>query len=124
MNNSGAISNKSLVARDIDLLGNIINTTFTVHIGEPMRVLGEFEGSGNDFNRLLSFLRERDAEIELLKTRLIDTEKRITHTEFSGVDAERTIDSLRRENAELTRQIDSLKSQGSVSVNQQGGQVR
>ena len=89
-----------------------------------MRVLGEFEGSGNDFNRLLSFLRERDAEIELLKTRLIDTEKRITHTEFSGVDAERTIDSLRRENAELTRQIDSLKSQGSVSVNQQGGQVR
>ena len=124
MNNSGAISNKSMVARDIDLLGNIINTTFTVHIGEPMRVLGEFEGSGNDFNRLLSFLRERDAEIELLKTRLIDTEKRITHTEFSGVDAERTIDSLRRENAELTRQIDSLKSQGSVSVNQQGGQVR
>lgn len=60
LNKSGAISNKSLIARDIDLLGNLINTTFAVNIGEPTRVLGDFVGSGNDFNRLLSFLRERE----------------------------------------------------------------
>ena len=115
LNGSGAISNNSLIAKNIDLLGNLVASTFTVHIGEPTRVLGDFVGSGNDFNRLLSFLRERDSEITLLRTRLIDTEKRITHNEFSGVDSERTISSLRRENADLTRQIDTLRSQGSTS---------
>jgi len=128
LNGSGAISNNSLIARNIDLLGNLVTSTFTVHIGEPTRVLGEFEGSGNDFNRLLSFLRERDSEITLLRTRLIDTEKRITHNEFSGVDSERTISSLRKENADLTRQIDTLRSQGSVNAsttsNNNNSQVR
>jgi len=117
LQNSGAISGNSLVSKNIDLLGNLISSSFTIHIGEPMRVLGDFEGSGNDFNRLLSFLRERDGEIELLRTRLIDTEKKSIHTEFSSVDAERNIAALRRENAELARQIDGFKSSASSSSN-------
>jgi cell division protein FtsB len=80
-----------------------------------MRILGDFEGSGKDFSRILSFLRERDAEVELLKTRLIDTEKRVVSHDFSGVDAERTIASLKAENSSLTRQIDQLRSSSSAT---------
>jgi hypothetical protein len=91
-----------------------------------MRILGDFEGSGKDFSRILSFLRERDSEVELLKTRLIDTEKRAVSRDFSGVDAERTIASLKAENASLTRQIDQLRS-SSVSggaTSSDSGKVR
>ena len=80
-----------------------------------MRILGDFEGSGKDFSRILSFLRERDAEVELLKTRLIDTEKRVVSHDFSGVDDERTIASLKAENSSLTRQIDQLRSSSSAT---------
>ena len=90
-----------------------MTNTFVVHIGEPTRILGDFEGSGNDFNRLLSFLRERDAEVELLRTRLIDTEKRAISKDFSGVDSERTISALRAENNALSKQVDQLKTQSS-----------
>jgi hypothetical protein len=113
---SGYVTGNSSIARYVDTLGNLVNTTFTVHIGEPTRILGDFEGSGNDFNRLLSFIRERDAEVELLKTRLVDNEKRHIHTEFVEVDAKRTIDSLRQENAELSRTIDQLRSSSSQAV--------
>ena len=96
LQNSGAISSNSLVARNLDVLGNLVSNSFTVLIGEPTRVLGEFEGSGNDFNRLLSFLRERDAEVQVLKTRLVDNEKKAVSSQYSGVDSERTIAALRR----------------------------
>lgn len=108
---SGAISGNSSVAKYITSLGDLIKTSFTVYIGEPTRVLGDFEGSGNDWNRLLSFLRERDGEVQLLRTRLVDTEKKAITSQYSGVDAERTIASLRKENSELSRQVDSLKTQ-------------
>lgn len=124
LQNSGAISGNSLVSRNIDLLGNLITSNFTIHIGEPTRILGEFEGSGNDFNRLLSFLRERDSEVELLRTRLIDTEKRHIHTEFSGVDAERTIAALRRENETLVKTIDGYKSSATTATGSASGRER
>lgn len=108
---SGAISGNSSVSKYITSLGDLIKTSFTVYIGEPTRVLGDFEGSGNDWNRLLSFLRERDGEVQLLKTRLVDNEKKAITSQYSGVDAERTIASLRKENSELSRQVDSLKTQ-------------
>jgi hypothetical protein len=88
----------------------MITTSFTVHIGEPTRILGEFEGSGNDVNRLLSFIRERDAEVELLKTRLIEHEKKHTQIEFGDVDAKRNMEALRRENSELMKAIEGMKS--------------
>ena len=33
-------------------------------------------GSGDDFNRVLSVLREREGENEMLKTKVIDLEKK------------------------------------------------
>ena len=124
LQNSGAISGNSLVSKNIDTLGNLISSSFTIHIGEPTRILGDFVGSGTEFNRALSLYRESFAEAELLKTRLIDTEKKSIHNEFSGVDAERTIAGLRRENAELVKQIDSYRSQGSASSAASSGEVR
>ena len=118
LQNSGAVGSNSLVARNLDILGNLVSSSFTVQIGEPTRILGEFEGSGNDFNRLLSFLRERDAEVQVLKTRLIENEKLAVSNQFSGVDSERTIAALRRENADLSKQIDNYKTQ----LSQTGGQ--
>jgi len=124
LQNSGAISERSLVSSHIENLGGLITSSFTVRIGEPTRILGDFEGSGNDFNRLLSFLRERDSEVELLKTRLIDTEKKAISVEFSGVDAERTIAALRQENAAFAQQIDNLKSSVSQSGASSDSRVR
>ena len=118
LQNSGAVGSNSLVARNLDILGNLVSSSFTVQIGEPTRILGEFEGSGNDFNRLLSFLRERDAEVQVLKTRLVDNEKKAVSSQYSGVDSERTIAALRKENADLSKQIDNYKTQ----LSQTGGQ--
>jgi len=120
LQNSGAVGGNSLVSKHVDLLGNFVSSTFTVHIGEPTRILGDFEGSGNDFNRLLSFLREREGEVGLLKTRLIDVEKKAISNEFSGVDAERTIRALRVQNEALTQQIDQLRSSASIGASDAG----
>lgn len=111
LQNSGAVGANSSVSRYVTSLGDLVRTSFTVQIGEPMRILGDFEGSGNDFNRLLSYVRERDGEVQLLKSRLVDTEKKALTSSFSGVDSERTIASLRKENSDLGKQIDSLKTQ-------------
>lgn len=110
LNNSGAISSNSLVTRNLDILGTLVTSSFTIKIGEPTRVLGDFEGSGNDFNRLLSYLRERDGEVQLLKTRLIDTEKRALTVSSSSGDSERTVATLRAQNADLIKQIDTLRT--------------
>ncbi len=59
LQNSGAVSGNSSVSKYVDLLGGLVTSTFTINIGEPTKILGDFEGSGNDWNRLLSFLRER-----------------------------------------------------------------
>lgn len=46
--------------RAVDEVNNQVVTNFAVSFIEPTKVLGgDFEGSGTDFNRLLSFLRER-----------------------------------------------------------------
>jgi hypothetical protein len=76
---SGGIAQNSSITQQIDTLGNLITSTFVVHIGEPTRILGDFEGSGNDFNRLLSSLRERDAELERVRAQLLESEKRQAH---------------------------------------------
>jgi hypothetical protein len=71
-NNNPSLKDNSYLTRSLDLVGTVAQYTFTT---EPMRVLGDFAGSGNDWNRLLSFVRERSAEVELLKGRLIEFEK-------------------------------------------------
>lgn len=71
----------------LDNVNNLIVTKFSLSLTEPMKVLGEIEGSGSDFNRLLSYLRERSGETDLLKNKLIEIEKSTIHKEYSGVDS-------------------------------------
>lgn len=44
-------------------LGQWINSGFAVKLEEPVKIIGDFQGSGNDWNRLQSVLREREREI-------------------------------------------------------------
>lgn len=63
--------------------------------GNYVRVEG---GYGTDFtglNRLNSSLREREAEIDIFRNRIIEIEKGNVRAENSGVDTERTLASLR-----------------------------
>ena len=82
-----------------------IVANFAVSIVEPMSIVTDFQGTGSgaDFNRLLSFLREREGENEILRTKIVEIEKRATSTEYSGIDSERTIASLRAENNKLSQ---------------------
>lgn len=116
----------SSTTRYFDILGEFINssTIRSVTLPEPSRVLGEFQGSGNEFSRLFSFLRERSYEVDLLKDKLINSEKASLVREYSGVDAERTIAALRAENADLSRQIDQLRSSSSNSASSNDAKVR
>jgi hypothetical protein len=63
--NSSAFNN---LYKDV---GQWINSGFAVKLEEPLKIVGEIVGSGNDFNRLQSVLREREKEIEMLRNRII-----------------------------------------------------
>lgn len=123
ISNNASLSTNVQLTQSIDTLGTFYTNYFTIQT-EPMRELGEWQGSGNDWNRLLSFIRERTAETEILKGRLIELEKSGISKEYSGVDSQRTIDSLRRENGELSREIDRLKTQLSQAGNSSSGNQR
>ena len=71
---------------------------------QPVKIVQGIDGSGTDFNRLLSFLRERENENEILRSKIVEIEKRSITTEFSGVDSERTIVALRAENTKLSQE--------------------
>lgn len=98
-------------------LNLFVTSSYAVKLEEPIRNLGEFVGSGNDWSRLLSFAREREAETDLLKRRIFDIERSYIKREFSGVDNERTLNNLRVENENLIREIDRIKSSASTSTN-------
>jgi len=40
-----------------------IHSDYSVRLEEPMKILGEFVGSGNDWNRIQSVMREREREV-------------------------------------------------------------
>lgn len=65
-----------------------------------MKIVGDFVGSGNDWNRIQSTLREREREIELLRGRIIEIEKLSLTKGSTGVSSgnENTIAFLRQEN--------------------------
>jgi hypothetical protein len=50
-----------------------------------MKIIGDFVGSGNDWNRIQSTLREREREIELLRGRIIEIEKLSLNKQTSSV---------------------------------------
>ena len=96
----------------------VLSSSYTVTSQqEPLRELGDFVGSGNDWSRLSSYSREREAEVDLLLKRIFTMERSNLKTEYSGVDAERTLSTLRSENASLVQEIDRLRSTASISNN-------
>jgi hypothetical protein len=105
----------------ITKLADNINTYLVSGLGanynEPLRIIAEFVGSGNNWDRLASHLREREAELVLLRSRIVDIEKANLKVEYSGVDTDRTLATLRAENANLVKEIDRLRSSASVSTN-------
>lgn len=56
-------------------LGQWMKSDFVVRLEEPYKIMGDFIGSGNDWNRIQSLLREREREIDVLKLRIIEIEK-------------------------------------------------
>lgn len=44
-------------------LGQWIKSDFVIRLEEPVKILGDFVGSGNEWNRIQSLLREREREI-------------------------------------------------------------
>jgi hypothetical protein len=52
-----------------------MKSDFVVRLDEPVKIVGDFVGSGNEWNRIQSLLREREREIELLKNRIFEMEK-------------------------------------------------
>jgi hypothetical protein len=56
-------------------LGQWIKSDYVVRLEEPVKILGDFTGSGNEWNRIQSMLREREREIEVLKLRIFEIEK-------------------------------------------------
>ena len=123
--NSPSLQQNVAFMQAVDNANTQIVTNFAVSLVEPMMVVGDLQGSsGADFNRLLSFLREREGENELLRSKIVEIEKRAVSTEFSGVDSERTIASLRAENAKLSQEIDRLKTTASTVTSGSSTQVR
>ena len=122
-NNPSLRENVSFM-RAVDEVNNQVVTNFAVSLIEPTKVLGDLEGSGTDFNRLLSFLREREGENELLRSKIVEMEKRTICTEYSGVDAERSMAALRSENDKLTKEIEFLKTSASKMTTGSNVQAR
>lgn len=115
-NNPSLADNQGL-RRLADSLNGYATSGWTVNFDEPVKNLGDFVGSGNDWNRLSSFAREREAEIELLKRRIYDIQKASIKVEYSGIDTERTLTTLRNENVSLVKEIDRLRSTASIANN-------
>lgn len=122
MNNSSEgsklFSGASNFTRLFTDLGQWISSGFIVRLEEPTKFIGDFVGSGNDWNRIQSALREREQEIDVLKQRIFTIEKaslklqgqgRSTSGSGSGAN-ESTIALLRQENERLNQQINQLRS--------------
>ena len=65
-------------------LGQWIKSDFIVRLEEPVKTLGEFVGSGDEWNRVQSLLREREREIEVLRLRILEIEKSSLKKSSSG----------------------------------------
>lgn len=117
INKNPSLADNPVLKRIQGNLNVFITSSYAVKLEEPIRNLGEFVGSGNDWSRLLSFAREREAETDLLKRRIFDIERNYLKREFTGVDNERTLNNLRIENENLIKEIDRIKSSASTANN-------
>lgn len=103
LSNNSTFAENSTLTGIYEKLNQYTTSGYSVKIDEPYKILGELMGSGNDWNRLSSILREKESEIELLKKRIYDIEKVSVKSTYSGVDNERTIMALKSENAALVK---------------------
>lgn len=102
------LSGSSTFSRLFTDLGQWINSGFAVKLEEPVKIMGDIQGSGNDWNRLQSLLRERERDIEVLRLRILEIEKASMKKSTGG--QENTIALLRQENERLNREITNLRS--------------
>ncbi len=115
--NNHSISTNTSITRIFESLNSFVTTDFAIKLEEPLKIIGDFIGSGNDWNRIQSALREKDDELIVLRQKITDIEKSHLKREFSGVNQDRTVSALRQENQDLARQIDQLRSASSTSGN-------
>ena len=115
--NNPTYSGNATITKLADNINTYLVSGLGANYNEPLRIISEFVGSGNNWDRLASHLREREAELVLLRSRIIDIEKANLKVAYSGVDTERTLASLRAENANLVKEIDRLKSSASIASN-------
>jgi hypothetical protein len=120
INNNESLRGNQVLNRLYVSLGEYVSSGLAIKIEEPYKILGDFIGSGNDWNRVQSIIRERDTEIQLLKGKLYEIEKARTKKEFVGVDNDRTLQNLRLENNRLVTEIDRLKSSQSLNQGSSG----
>lgn len=78
------LSSSSSFSRLFTDLGQWIKSDFVVRLDEPVKIIGDFVGSGNEWNRMQSLLREREREIEVLRLRILEIEKSSLKTSKSG----------------------------------------
>jgi len=75
INNNESLRGNQVLNRLYVSLGEYVSSGLAIKIEEPYKILGDFIGSGNDWNRVQSIIRERDTEIQLLKGKLYEIEK-------------------------------------------------
>lgn len=57
MNNNPTLQENKALTNTYNVLNTFIASEFAVRLEEPYKILGDFVGSGNDFNRMSSILR-------------------------------------------------------------------
>ncbi len=90
-------------------VGQWIKSDFVVKLDEPLKIIGELVGSGNDWNRVQSLLREKEREVDVLRQRILEIERASLKKTASSTGNENTIAFLKQENERLNREISNLR---------------
>ena len=69
---SRILSGSSSFSKLYGTVGQWMQSDFLVRLEEPMKIVGDFVGSGTEFNRMQSLLREREREIQVLTGRILE----------------------------------------------------
>lgn len=101
----------------LDDLRNVLKVDIrSIHIEEPLILLGDIHGSEEGFIRLQSAFRTLERENELLREKYVKWQKEIPNA-YAIQDKEKIIENLSNQIVLLTGQVSTFKSQSSVNVN-------
>ena len=111
-----ALSQGSVGSHVTVLLGdfkNIFSQDFGTWVNdeEPLRIFGDLHGTGEDFARLQGMYREAMYNVDLLREKLIASEKARVSTGTSSIDFSRNNDALKKEIQSQQEEIRKLRSQ-------------